>query len=116
VEIDLGNCKMLIISGQIALDSKGNLVGKNNLAEQTEQVFINIKNIIEENGGIMADVIKIGIYMVDITQVQTMRDVRNKFFNKASPPASTLVQVSKLVGEDLMIEIDATVIIPKKAK
>ena len=116
VEIDLGNCKMVIISGQIALDNKGNLIGKDNLAEQTEQVFTNIKNIVAESGGTMDDVIKIGIYMVDITQVQTMRDVRNKFFNQQKPPTSTLVQVSKLVRDDLLIEIEATVIIPKKSK
>lgn len=116
VEIDLGNCKMVIISGQIALDNKGNLIGKDNLAEQTEQVFTNIKNIIAESGGTMNDVIKIGIYMIDITQVQAMRDVRNKFFNQQKPPTSTLVQVSKLVRDDLLIEIEATVIIPKKSK
>lgn len=116
VEIDLGNCKMVILSGQIALDNKGDLIGKDNLAEQTEQVFTNIKNIIAESGGTMDDVIKIGIYMIDITQIQTVRDVRNKFFNQQKPPASTLVQVSKLVRDDLLIEIEATVIIPKKSK
>ena len=115
VEIDLGNCKMVIISGQIALDNKGNLIGKDNLAEQTEQVFTNIKNIVTESGGTMDDVIKIGIYMIDITQVQTMRDVRNKFFNQQKSPTSTLVQVSKLVRDDLLIEIEATVVIPKKS-
>jgi reactive intermediate/imine deaminase len=116
VEIDLGNSKMVIISGQIALDNKGNLIGKDNLAEQTEQVFINIKKIVTESGGTMDDVIKIGIYMIDITQVQTMRDVRNKFFNQQKSPTSTLVQVSKLVRDDLLIEIDATAIISKKSK
>lgn len=114
VEISLGNCKMVIISGQIALDDKGNLVGKDNLAAQTEQVFANIKNIVVESGGTMDDVIKIDIFMTDISQVQTMRDVRNKFLSQQKPPTSTLVQVSKLVRDDLLIEIEATVIIPKK--
>lgn len=107
---------MVIISGQIALDNKGILIGKDNLVEQEEQVFTNIKNIIEESGGTMDDVIKISIYMADITHVQTIRDVRNKFFNQQKPPTSTLVQVSKLVRDDLLIEIEVTVIIPKKAK
>ena len=48
VEIDLENCKMLLISGQVALDEQGKLVGKNDLAKQTEQVFLNIKTIVEE--------------------------------------------------------------------
>lgn len=115
-EIDLGNCKMVVISGQIALDNKGNLIGKGNLAAQTEQVFTNIKNIVAESGGTMDNVIKIGIYMIDISQVQTMREVRNKFINQQNPPTSTLVQVSKLVSDDLLIEVEATVIIPKKSK
>ncbi|MBC6491808.1 endoribonuclease L-PSP [Flavihumibacter stibioxidans] len=116
VEVDLGNSKMIVISGQIALDNKGNLIGKNNLAEQTEQVFTNINNIVTESGGTMDNVIKIGIFMTDITQVQVMRDVRNKFFNHLKPPTSTLVQVCKLVRDDLLIEIEATAIIPKKDK
>ena len=115
-EIDLGNCKMVIISGQIALDSNGNLVGKGNLAEQTEQIFTNIRNIVLESGGTMNDVIRIGIYMTDITQVQTMRDVRDKFLNQRKPPTSTLVEVSKFHRDDLLIEIEATAIIPVKSK
>lgn len=116
VEIDLGKSKMVIISGQIALDSAGNLIGKDNLAAQTEQVFTNIKNIISESGGTMDNVIRIGIFMIDISKVQTMRDVRDKFFNPKKPPTSTLVQVNKLVRDDLLIEIEATAIIPKKSK
>jgi reactive intermediate/imine deaminase len=114
-EIDLGNCRMIVISGQIALDNKGNLIGKDNLAEQTEQVFTNIKNIVAESGGTLDDVVKIGIYMIDVTQIQAFREVRNKFFNPQKPPTSTLVQVSKLAREDLLIEIEATAIIPKKS-
>jgi 2-iminobutanoate/2-iminopropanoate deaminase len=115
-EIDLGNCKMIILSGQIALDRNGNLVGKNNLEQQTEQIFTNIKNIIAESGGTMTDVVKFGIYIIDATQVQTIRNVRDKYINQNNPPTSTLVQVSKLVRDDLLIEIEATVIVPKARK
>ena len=113
VEIDLGSCKMIIVSGQVALDNEGNLIGKGDLAKQTEQVFTNIMNIITESGGKMDDMVKIDVYMLDVTQVQVFRDVRNKFINQQKPPTSTLVQVSKLFRDDLLIEIEATVIIPK---
>jgi enamine deaminase RidA (YjgF/YER057c/UK114 family) len=43
IKIDLGNCKMLIISGQVAIDNKGNVIGKGDFGKQTEQVFQNIK-------------------------------------------------------------------------
>ncbi|MEO7992001.1 MAG: RidA family protein [Chryseolinea sp.] len=112
--VDLGNCQMIILSGQVPLDSKGNLVGKDDLAKQTEQVFLNIQSIVSELGGTMDNVIKLGFYMVDARQVQTVRDIRNKFINLKNPPASTLVEVRKLFREDILIEIEATAIIPKK--
>lgn len=115
VEIDLGNCKMIIISGQVPLDKQGNLVGKDDLAKQTEQVFLNIKNILEEVGGTMENVVKTGIYMVDLSQINTFRGIRNKFINHEKPPTSTLVQISKLFSDDWLIEIDATAIIPKSS-
>lgn len=113
VEIDLGNCKMLFISGQVALDSAGNLVGKGDLQKQSEQVLLNMKHIILESGGSMDDIIKLGIYMTDVSKVQVFRDVRDRFINLQSPPASTLVQVSRLFREDILIEVEATVVISK---
>ena len=49
--VDLGNCKMLIISGQVAIDSTGNLVGKEDLGKQTEQVFVNLNSIVRKRVG-----------------------------------------------------------------
>jgi len=112
--IDLGNSRMVIISGQVALDAKGNLVGKDDLEKQTEQVFVNIKNIVEEVGGTMKDVIKLSYFTTDVSKIQSIRNVRDKFITVQSPPASTLVQVSKLFRDDILIEIEATAVIPKK--
>ena len=112
--VDLGNSQMIVLSGQVPLDKQGNLVGKDDLTKQCEQVFMNIKNILTDVGGTMDNVIKIGIYMVDVSQIQTVRDVRNKYINLQNPPASTLVQVSSLFRGDVLIEIEATAIIPKE--
>jgi len=112
--IDLGTCTMVIISGQVALDSAGNLAGKGDIARQTEQVFTNIKNIVASQGGTMDNLVKLGYFVTDISQIQTIRDVRNRFINTQHPPASTLVQVNKLFREDVMIEVEATAVIPKK--
>lgn len=113
-EINLGNCTMLIISGQVALDEKGNLVGKDDMAKQAEQVFKNIKNCVTNAGGSMDNIVKLSYFTLDVSQVQKVRDVRDKFINTTKPPASTLVQVSKLFREDILIEIEATAIIPHK--
>jgi len=64
----------------------------------------------------MDNVVKIGVYMLNVKQVQTFRDVRNRFINQQKPPASTLVQVSKLFKDDILIEIEATAIIPKETQ
>jgi enamine deaminase RidA (YjgF/YER057c/UK114 family) len=113
-QIDLGTCKMLIISGQVGLDSKGSLAGKDDFSKQTEQAFQNIKSIVESAGGKMDNVVKLSYYVLDVGQIQTLRVIRDKFINTKNPPASTLVQVSKLFRDDILVEIEATAIIPNK--
>ncbi|HVI43603.1 MAG TPA: RidA family protein [Chitinophaga sp.] len=112
--IDLGTARMIILSGQVALDKQGNLVGKDDMEKQTEQVFANIKSIVEEAGGTMGNIVKLGYYLTDVKQIQAVRKVRDKFINTQQPPASTLVEVSRLFREDVLIEIEATAVIPKK--
>lgn len=114
VTIDLGKSTMLILSGQVAFDKEGHLVGKDDIAAQIQQVFTNIKNIVEAAGGSMKDVVKLNYYMTDVSQVQALRNIRDKFVNTSQPPASTLVQVSKLFRDDILVEIEATAVIPKK--
>ena len=111
--IDLGNCKMIIISGQTALDAQGNLIGKGDMAKQTEQVFLNIKKIVTDLGGTMDNIVKTGIFLVDASQMQAFRDTRNKFINLKNPPTSTLIHVNDLFSDDILLEIEATAIIPK---
>jgi len=112
--IDLGACKMLILSGQVAFDDQGNLVGAGDYEKQTEQIFTNIKHIVESAGGSMDNLVKIGVYMRDVSQIQKVRAARDRFINTKNPPTSTLVEVSKLFRDDVLIEIEATAIIPKK--
>eukprot|EP01136_Pigoraptor_vietnamica_P039717 Opistho-1_new@10813 len=100
--IDLGNCSMLLISGQVALDRNGTLVGKNDLAQQTEQVFTNINNILAASGGTMEHLVKTGVFMRDASQIQLFREIRNKFIHSKNPPASTLVEVSRLFRDDIL--------------
>jgi len=112
--VDLGTCTMLLIAGQVALDSSGNLVGKNNMEQQTEQVFRNIENIIKANGGSMQDLVKIQYFVTDISAIGAVRSIRDKYVNIKQPPVSTLVQATKLFRDDVLIEIEGTAIIPKK--
>jgi 2-iminobutanoate/2-iminopropanoate deaminase len=112
--IDLGTCTMVILSGQVALDQQGNLVGKGDMEKQAEQVFRNIKAIAEAAGGSMDHVVKLNFLVTDVAHIQAIRRVRDRFINTKTPPASTLAQVSRLFRDDILIEIEATLVIPRK--
>ena len=105
---------MVIMSGQVAFDEKGNLIGPGDYEKQTEQIFNNIKHIVESQGGTMDNVVKLGFFVRDVGQIQKVRAARDRFINTKTPPASTLVEVSKLFRDDVLIEIEATAVIPKK--
>ncbi|MPZ23770.1 MAG: RidA family protein [Dehalococcoidia bacterium] len=94
------------ISGQVALDGQGNLVGKGDIKAQTEQVLENLKLAIEAVGGTLQDLVKVTYFLVDITQIAAVREVRTRYFDEANPPASTAVGVTGLVMPDLLIEIE----------
>jgi reactive intermediate/imine deaminase len=110
--VEVKNCRMLFISGQVPLDRDGALIGQGDLAAQTDQVFKNIKGALEAAGAGFAEVVKLTLYMTDIAQIQVVREVRDRFVNKQNPPASSAVEVSRLVSEHFLIEVDAVAAIP----
>ena len=98
--------RTVYISGQVAFDQSGALVGPGDLKAQTEQVFRNLKAALESCGATLEDIAKITVFMVDATQIQTYRDVRDRYL-KDRLPASTLVQVVRLARPEWLIEIEA---------
>ena len=104
--------KTIYISGQVALDQDRNLVGRNDLRAQTEQVFKNLKTALAAAGTDFDHVVKLTYFVLDATQMPVVREVRDQFLNKQSPPASTAVEVRRLVMDDWLIEVDAIAVIP----
>jgi 2-iminobutanoate/2-iminopropanoate deaminase len=113
VSIDCGSSKMILLSGQVPLDTEGNLVGST-IEEQTHQVFKNIENILKEYGGTGKDIIKLGIFTTDIQKTPDFRKVRDLYVNIQNPPVSSLVEVSRLFRDDVLIEVEATAVIKNK--
>jgi len=107
--VDVPAGRTLYISGQVAFDAEGKVVGKGDVRAQTEQVFRNLKTAVESAGATMADVVKINWYVRDVSQLAVYREVRNQFFESGRYPASTLVEVKGLVSDDLLIEVEAIV-------
>ena len=108
--------KLVFISGQVARDKQGNLVGKGDLHAQTVQVFENLKAALSAAGATFDDVVKINWYVRDYNQekLAALREVRNTYVNKDHPPASTLIGVAALAQEDYLIEVEAVAVLPDK--
>jgi len=111
VRVETGDAVWTHVSGQIAIDLEGNLVGPGDLRAQTRQVFENLRAILEAHGATFADVVKIGTYLTTLDDLAGMREVRSEYLT-AEPPASTAVQVVALVVPDALIEIDLVAVVP----
>jgi enamine deaminase RidA (YjgF/YER057c/UK114 family) len=108
--------KIVYISGQVAIDRAGNLVGKDDFRAQVQQVFENLKAAVEAAGGDFKSVVKLNYYCaesVDPSQIPAVREIRDKFVNTANPPTSTFVVVKRLVRPEWLIEVDAVAVVKK---
>jgi enamine deaminase RidA (YjgF/YER057c/UK114 family) len=100
---------LVYIAGQVSADASGKLVGEGDFEAQAERVFANVKLAVEAAGAGMADIVKMNTYIVasvDPADVPKMRAVRGRYFGSATPPASTLVYVSRLAQPGWMIEVE----------
>lgn len=104
--------RTIYIAGQVALDKSGNVVGKGDFAAQATQVFENLKSALAAGGATFDNLVKVTTFVTDLSQMQALRSIRAKYYGK-NPPASTLVQITKLASEDLMIEIEAIAVVPE---
>lgn len=94
------------ISGMLALDASGALIGGDDVVAQAERVHENIGAVLAKAGASFEDVVKVTIYLRRIGDRAAINTVRRKFFGE-SRPASTLVEVSAFVLPDALVEIDA---------
>jgi reactive intermediate/imine deaminase len=102
--------KTVYISGQIALDKDGKVVGQGDMKAQAEQVFKNLQAALAAAGATFKDVVKMNTYTTDMAQVQAIRDVRARYFADVTP-ASTLVQVVHLARPEFLLEIEVIAVV-----
>ena len=101
----------LYVSGLVSTNEHGDVVGEGDVVEQTRQIFRNLKRILDTAGAAPADVAKVTIFMRDVAQRPLINPVREEFFGPHRP-ASTLVEVSRLVRDELLLEIEAYAQVP----
>jgi len=85
-------------------------VGKGDMKAQTCQVLENIKAILERAGANFDQIVKVTVYVTDMSRFKEIHEVRAQYFRK-DYPASTLVQVSGLVSPEMLIEIEAVAVL-----
>ncbi len=102
---------LLFISGCVSIDEHGSVVGEGDVVAQARQVFANIAHVLDAAGASPADVVKVTLYLVDIDDRARINPVRQEFFGEARP-ASTLVEVSKLVLPEFLLEVEAVAVVP----
>ena len=98
----------LFVSGSIAQDQNGNLVGEGDCEAQSRQVMANIRTIVEAAGATMADVVKITCFLTNMDDYAGYSKVRSETF-PSSPPASSTVMVPALVRPEFLVEVEAIV-------
>lgn len=102
---------LLFIAGQVALDADGKLVGEGDIRAQATQVLENIRAIVAANGGTMADIAQVTVYVRDIEAFDAVSDIRESYF-PSEGPASAIVEVSALAWPEFLIEIAAVAALP----
>lgn len=104
----------IYISGQIPLDQEMNVVGRNDIAAQTDRVYENLKKVLEDAGGTMNNIVMLNIYCTDLEAYdKKTRHLRKKYFGDYYP-AITAVEVKRLYRPDFMIEVEAVAVLDGK--
>ncbi|HEY5897868.1 MAG TPA: RidA family protein [Burkholderiales bacterium] len=102
--------RLVFISGMVAKGPDGKVVGVGDIEAQTRQVCENLKAALEAAGGTMDDICRVDVYVRNMEHFDRIHKVRREYF-KAPPPASTMVEVTKMTSPEYLIEISAIAVV-----
>ncbi len=102
--------RTIYVSGQVAFDAEGNVVGEGDIKAQTEVVLEHVKTVVEEAGGGMEDIVKVTVFITNMGLYDEIHEVRRRYFEEPFP-ASSMVEVSALIDPRLLIEIEAVAVV-----
>jgi 2-iminobutanoate/2-iminopropanoate deaminase len=104
--------RLVFVSGMTARRPDGSIAGVGDIREQTRQVCENIKAAVEAAGGALEHVCRVDVYVRNMEHFDAIHEVRRQYFNPPLP-ASTMVEVTKMVSPDYLIEINAIAVVPE---
>ena len=103
--------RMVFVSGQVARGVDGQLVGRGDIRAQTRKVLENVRSVLAEAGATMDDVTKVTVFVTNLAEhFSAIHEIRAEFFS-SDYPASTLVEISRLVDPEMLIEIEAIAVV-----
>src|SRR5262249_43350902 len=108
--------KIVYISGQVARDELGELVGEENFRAQVAQIFHNLNIAVEAAGGTFANIVKLNYYCVESVEpwhLPVVKEIRDRYVNTQKPPVSTFVVVRRLIRPEWLIEVEAVAVVPE---
>jgi len=114
-QVVTGRGRLVVVSGQIAQDEHGALIGPGDPAAQARQVFENLRRCLAQAGATFADVVKLTFFVLDVADLPALRAARDDFIDTARPPASTAVQVAALFAPGYLLEVEAWALVDDSA-
>lgn len=107
----LGTGRFVAVSGQLALDEDGKLVGAGDPAAQARQVFENLRRCLAAAGATFDDVVKLTFFVTDMAHMPAVRAARDAHIPADRLPAASAVQVAALVRPEFLMEIEAYAVV-----
>ena len=105
--------RTIYIAGQLGMTADGKFAGTDFTA-QVVQCFENLKLALAAAGARFEHVVKVTAFFIDIGNIHTYLEVRNRYVNTTAPPASTAIQISKLAHDSALFEIEAIAVVPEE--
>ena len=109
----MGTGRFVAISGQLALDEDGKLVGQSDPVAQAHQVFENLRRCLAAAGATFDDVVKLTFFVTDMAYMPAIRAARAAHIPDDRLPAASAVQVAALVRPEFLMEIEAYAVLPR---
>ena len=106
--VKIGNT--IEVTGTVAVDDNNNLVGGNDAYEQTKFIIQKIEKVLQRAGASLKDVVRTRMFVTNISRWEEYGRAHGEFFNEIKP-CTTMVEVSKLISPEYLIEIEATAVI-----
>jgi 2-iminobutanoate/2-iminopropanoate deaminase len=108
--IDLAGTRLLLLSGQVAVDADRKLTGTD-MATQTEAIFDQVATILAAHGATFEHVVSIRTYLTDMDQLAQYGEARRRYLNSGALPTSTTVEVSRLFIDGALLEVEVTAVV-----